>query len=1015
MANNSFILGNLATSGSVVVNDKILFSTFENSANFEVPDFIASSSGEISLDNNTFIFNQPISSSALIINNVYLETTESSISAGSTTLGEFPTSSYKSLYIDYLISSGSLKARAGQLISTWKQSNVTFTDVSAKSIGDTSDAEFSVVINGVNADLKISSSDSYDVSISSRAILEGTNFALGGGNLSSSPFPFSGAAIITGPLNITGSIIPGGDGIYDLGDATHFWRTASIEHIVTLGDTIEFRDKSNKNTKRGTLKLDAQGGLKVRGGSNALTTVSASHGHFTGDMNVAGNLTINGISDVSASIAAAASSGGDSSNRLAPSDTGSLVTTGSFNTFTSSIQTEVDTLTAATSSYLTSIPSTYFNSSLLETQNITKDFNYTSSLNIVEITSSVEGAIIDYRLTNLDSGSRVGTFMYAHDGTTLSYNDITIPGAGIGADPILSATLTGSIVSLDIENAAGFNFSGFAKKFSKLSVPIVEYDPNVSYFLDIVDNNPAAAFSLRQLSQSYTGSVISVRRDSDNTELDIGFNINGDLDTAAIISHCGSANGYVTTWYDQSGNGNDATNTTGTKQWAIYNGSSVYTVNGKPAMYSNNTNNHFNHTLPAGTSWSAFDVIKGDNSSTIGMHTRSPYAPSMYLGDNTTQTSGIVSFNNAELYQNTQQMSISTRVQFRDDVNNAGHQLLTFFGDYNLPSATWFLGTSYGANYGLKGWLQESIIYNTDEASKRSDYETSINNYYSMYDTGLLEDYPGAAAAYSVRQLTTAVTSSMNIRRASDNTEQVIGFTSAGDLDTGSIETFCAGTECYVDTWYDQSGNGNHAEQTNAAYQPLIYSTNVVTENGKTALEFTPSQQYSVGDYDTFNFIHQGDESCISIVTTYKSGKRIVWGSSFGGFQIGFGVGVDDRGNTKREASYIINQDNQTPVGINRGEYPYMDSQSHHLVYHSGSNATAALRYISSVNGSPGPSSGFNTSTITPATGSAGALFKIPYTNQNPGNAILQELIVWNSTPLSSSINSNINSYFNIY
>ena len=304
MANNTLILGNLASSGSAVINNSLLFSTFGNSANFEVPDFITSASGEISLVDNNFIFNNPISSSALTISNIHLETTESSITAGNTTLGEFPTASYKSLYIDYLIQSDSSKSRAGQLISTWKGANVTFTDTSAKSIGDTSDAEFSVVLNGVNADLKISSSNSYDVTIASRGILNGSSFALGGGNISTSPFPFTGSALITGSLDITGSIIPGGDALYDLGDSTHFWRTASIEHIVTLGDTIEFRDKDNKNTRRGTLKLDAQGNLDIKGGNGTLSAISASSGFFTG------NLQINGIPNVSASIADAASSGG---------------------------------------------------------------------------------------------------------------------------------------------------------------------------------------------------------------------------------------------------------------------------------------------------------------------------------------------------------------------------------------------------------------------------------------------------------------------------------------------------------------------------------------------------------------------------------------------------------------------------------------------------------------------------------------------------------------------------------
>ena len=108
-----------------------------------------------------------------------------------------------------------------------------------------------------------------------------------------------------------------------MGGPNNFWRTASIEHIVTLGDTIEFRDKLNKNVQRGTLKLDEQGGLKVRGNNNALTIVSASHGHFTGNMRVAGDLAISGVSNVSASIAAAAASGGGST------DTGSLLTTAS--------------------------------------------------------------------------------------------------------------------------------------------------------------------------------------------------------------------------------------------------------------------------------------------------------------------------------------------------------------------------------------------------------------------------------------------------------------------------------------------------------------------------------------------------------------------------------------------------------------------------------------------------------------------------------------------------------------
>jgi len=99
----------------------------------------------------------------------------------------------------------------------------------------------------------------------------------------------------------------------------------------------------------------------------------------------------------------------------------------------------------------------------------------------------------------------------------------------------------------------------------------------------------AAAFSTRRLYGQYTGATLRVREDSGDTETDIGFDSNGDLDTAAIASHCGSANGYVTKWYGQessggTGSGNDAAQTTNANQPQIYNGTAVITDNGKPAI-----------------------------------------------------------------------------------------------------------------------------------------------------------------------------------------------------------------------------------------------------------------------------------------------------------------------------------------------------------------------------------------------------------------------------------------------
>ena len=81
-----------------------------------------------------------------------------------------------------------------------------------------------------------------------------------------------------------------------------------------------------------------------------------------------------------------------------------------------------------------------------------------------------------------------------------------------------------------------------------------------SFILDSYGDS-VYAYSLRKLSSTYTGNAIRVRRSSDNSEQDIGFDSSGNLDTTSLLSFVGSGDGFITTWYDQSGKGNHATNT----------------------------------------------------------------------------------------------------------------------------------------------------------------------------------------------------------------------------------------------------------------------------------------------------------------------------------------------------------------------------------------------------------------------------------------------------------------------
>ena len=102
----------------------------------------------------------------------------------------------------------------------------------------------------------------------------------------------------------------------------------------------------------------------------------------------------------------------------------------------------------------------------------------------------------------------------------------------------------------------------------------------------LLDLYPSAsvAYSLRKLRTAYSGNCIRVRR-TDLTEQDIAFNSSGQLDTVALLAFVGTGaldNGFVTTWYDQSGNARNATNATALNQPNIVSAGVVEIQNSKP-------------------------------------------------------------------------------------------------------------------------------------------------------------------------------------------------------------------------------------------------------------------------------------------------------------------------------------------------------------------------------------------------------------------------------------------------
>lgn len=126
------------------------------------------------------------------------------------------------------------------------------------------------------------------------------------------------------------------------------------------------------------------------------------------------------------------------------------------------------------------------------------------------------------------------------------------------------------------------------------------------------------AYSLNRVSSMYTGPTIQVRRSTDNTVQDFYSDVNGNMGTyyngmgTRISNWLGSATGFVTTWYDQSGRGSNATQTVQTSQPFI-NVAGKY-IDFKPNLFFNLPND----TVPSGNSRYTMIVSHRDINSTSG-------------------------------------------------------------------------------------------------------------------------------------------------------------------------------------------------------------------------------------------------------------------------------------------------------------------------------------------------------------------------------------------------------------
>jgi hypothetical protein len=266
----------------------------------------------------------------------------------------------------------------------------------------------------------------------------------------------------------------------------------------------------------------------------------------------------------------------------------------------------------------------------------------------------------------------------------------------------------------------------------------------------------AAAYSVRKLSSTYTGDAIRVRRSSDDTEQDIGFNASNELDTAALLSFVGTGgtdNGFVSKWYDQSGNSNDAINADASEQPLLVSGGTLVEENGKAAIeFSGNpvyldASSAIADAFTGNSVYYKFEVAQVTSTSKGGILCantgyRSFFNPPSYDYANFHNPNGLEVISSLNVDRTNQFL-------FSESFNaNTGGGTYELYGNGSLERSQGSEGTSNldtptsvyigrdpsgGTSGYLVGKIQEIIFFDSDQSGNQSGIETNINDHFDIY------------------------------------------------------------------------------------------------------------------------------------------------------------------------------------------------------------------------------------------------------------------------------------------
>ena len=199
---------------------------------------------------------------------------------------------------------------------------------------------------------------------------------------------------------------------------------------------------------------------------------------------------------------------------------------------------------------------------------------YTAAFTTSPITNANASAV-SFAIAKAPTGASFSYTITSSGGSGTVTGSGTISGASHSVSNVDVSNLPSGTLTLSVTVSTAAGGTGAAR--------IASATPS---FTSVLDGLPAAAaaFSVRRLASSYTGPLLRVRRSSDNAQQDIGTTVGGTLDTTTLASFCSSTSCFVSVWYDQSGNGQDAVQSVAATQPRIVNAGALEMEGGRPAL-----------------------------------------------------------------------------------------------------------------------------------------------------------------------------------------------------------------------------------------------------------------------------------------------------------------------------------------------------------------------------------------------------------------------------------------------